>query len=105
MLISLVAALVIVAVFGFSAMVMILRDVREYARGTHKAVMDVKRQVHTRQSRASMQSGATTDEQRLTRLGRASAARRVVVGGELDSQLYQDLDHSLNPTTQEGTDG
>ena len=41
--------------------------------------------------RASMQSGATTDEQVLSRLGRASVGRRVVIGGDDDSVLSGQL--------------
>jgi hypothetical protein len=39
----------------------------------------------------SVQSGEVSAEQSLTRLGRASAAQRVVFGGDDDSDLHQDL--------------
>ena len=45
----------------------------------------------TRIGQATMQSGAVSEEQKLERLGRASVARRVVVGGDDDSRQKQDL--------------
>lgn len=45
----------------------------------------------TRISQASMQSGATTEEQTLAKLGRVSVAKRVVVGGDDDSVQKQTL--------------
>lgn len=45
----------------------------------------------TRIAQATMQSGAVTEEQKLQRLGRASVARRVVVGGDDDSVQKQNL--------------
>jgi hypothetical protein len=44
---------------------------------------------------ASVQSGAVSEEQQLRRLGRASQARRIVVGGDDDSQLNQELNQQL----------
>ena len=51
---------------------------------------------NSRMSRAGMQSGATSEEQLLRRLGRASVGRRVVVGGDPDSELNQNLEQQ-NP--------
>jgi len=45
----------------------------------------------TRISEYSVRSGAVTEEQQLRRLGRASVGRRVVVGGDPNSQLTKDL--------------
>lgn len=39
----------------------------------------------------AIQSGAVSEEQELERLGRASHGRRIVVGGDDDSQLNKDL--------------
>jgi hypothetical protein len=49
----------------------------------------------TRIGQASVQSGAPTEEQELRRLGRASVAKRVVVGGE-DSILRTRLQKSTD---------
>lgn len=43
----------------------------------------------------AVQSGPVTQEQQLKKLGRASAARRVVVGGDPDSQLNHDLNNAV----------
>jgi len=45
----------------------------------------------TRFAQATMQSGATTEEQTLSKLGRSSVARRTVVGGDDDSVQKQNL--------------
>lgn len=45
----------------------------------------------TRQNKAVMRDGAVSPERQLVRLGRASKGRRVVVGGDPDSQLALDL--------------
>jgi hypothetical protein len=72
-----------------------LGDLLEYNRTIYREVMGIKRQTFPRISRASMQSGKVSEEQHLARLGRASAARRVVVGGDADSQQYKNL--ATNP--------
>src|SRR6478609_1129469 len=46
-----------------------------------------------------VQSGAVSDEQKLEELGRLSRGKRIVVGGDDDSQLNRDL-----TTTTEGSD-
>lgn len=50
-----------------------------------------------------VQSGAVSDEQKLERLGRASTAigRRIVVGGDDDSQLNKDLTTSVKEADRE----
>ena len=48
-----------------------------------------------------MQSGAVSDEQKLEKLGRHSSGRRIVVGGDDDSQLHLDL----TTTTEEANNG
>lgn len=45
----------------------------------------------TRQSKATMRNGAVSEERELVRLGRSSKGRRVVVGGDPDSVLAQNL--------------
>lgn len=68
-----------------------LGDCLQYCRETQTKLNDVSKQVHTRQSVVSVQSGPVTQEQQLARLGRHSVGRRVVVGGDEDSQLHQNL--------------
>lgn len=68
-----------------------LKEILAHVRKTGHEVSEAKTFFRSRVSRASMQSGATSPERELTRLGRASAARRVVVGGDPDSQLHADL--------------
>jgi hypothetical protein len=72
-----------------------LSDLLAYARQTQTDVSTVRLKLSTRVSRVSMQSGAVSDEQQLQRLGRASVGRRIVVGGDDDSQLNRDLTTSL----------
>lgn len=55
----------------------------------------------TRIGTLAPRSGAVSQEQELTKLGRASAARRVVVGGDPDSRLNTDL----TTTLKEDNDG
>lgn len=62
-----------------------------YARETHREVMEVKLHTRTRQNKVSVQSGPKSQEQLLSKLGRASSARRVVVGGDPDSELNQNI--------------
>lgn len=50
----------------------------------------------TRIGTLAPQSGATSVEQKLSKLGRASAARRVVVGGDSDSELHKQM-NANNP--------
>jgi hypothetical protein len=67
----------------------------------HRAVLGLTTEVRelrltsrTRVATASMRSGAATEEHELRRLGRASSARRIVVGGDDDSQLNKELDRA-----------
>lgn len=57
-----------------------------------REVKALKLQNRTRIRQASTRTGAVTEEQQLRRLGRASAARRVVVGGDGDSDLNKALE-------------
>lgn len=54
----------------------------------------------TRATQASMQSGAITNEQVARKLGRSSVSKRVVVGGEDEAILNQQLNR-----TPEDSDG
>lgn len=83
-----------------------LGDVLAYQRDIRTEVRKLVRlslNPRTRISQIAPQSGATTEEQVLSRLGRASAARRVVVGGDSDSKLNLDLDRSVG--VEEKNDG
>jgi hypothetical protein len=85
----------LVCIVGLLVVLLVrMNTVLEYQRGIYQTTQDLKRlslNPRTRTTQASFQSGATSLEQGLTRLGRASAARRVVVGGDEDSQLYMDM--------------
>lgn len=59
----------------------------------------------TRIGQATMQSGAVTEEQTLQKLGRASVARRVVVGGEDGSVQKQNLQRATRHQQEEDSDG
>ena len=56
----------------------------------------------TRMGRVAPVTGPPSVERQQKRLGTVSAGRRVVVGGEEDSQLFQDLNRSH---FEEGNDG
>lgn len=58
----------------------LLRDIRQFQINPR-----------TRMSTVQMRSGPVTEEKQVERLGRASTARRVVVGGDPDSQLHGNL--------------
>lgn len=45
----------------------------------------------TRQTTAVMRTGAVSEERELVRLGRATKGRRIVVGGDHDSSLFENL--------------
>lgn len=46
-------------------------------------------------STTSMQSGEVTDEQKLTRMGRSTYGKRVVVGGDEESPLHTNLSRTV----------
>lgn len=71
-----------------------MTDLTEYARATHTEVMRIKRRNRTRQARAGMRNGVAPPEKKLVELGRAAKGRRVVVGGDPESPLYQALDRT-----------
>ena len=54
-------------------------------------VRDLQLNPRTRMSTIQVQSGPISDDQEAHRVGRATAARRVVVGGEEESELNQNL--------------
>lgn len=68
-----------------------LEDLKEVTRGTTDEVRDLRLKARTRISEYGVQSGEVSHEQHMKRLGRASFGRRVVVGGDDDSQQKQDL--------------
>ena len=83
---------IILLQFGINVWVAwVLSDVRQYQRETFREVMRIKRTRRTRQTRASMRNGVETQEHKLVELGRATQGKRVVVGGDPESELYQAL--------------
>ena len=96
--------LLLLGVLNLVAMLVVLArlsDLMVYARATKREVAGIKTTVRTRQSVLSVSSGPVTKEQQLTKLGRASSARRVVVGGDPDSELNGSL---MTHRVQEGAD-
>lgn len=90
-MLALWSALAVINVMALGWISWKLNDLLAYAQDTSTEVSETKAFFRSRISRASMQSGETSPERELTRLGRATAARRVVVGGDPDSQLHTDL--------------
>lgn len=83
----LIVQLIVVAVVLSVLVLRLSKDVRDNTAETR----ELRLMSRTRISTISTQSGATTEEQILRRLGRASTGRRIVVGGDRDSQLHKDL--------------
>ena len=77
---------------------LIKRAMSQITEAQNQVVKEVRLATRTRQSTASMQSGAITQEQKLKRLGRATVAKRVVVGGDEDSELHTNLSRPLGET-------
>lgn len=102
MLTAVLISLILIQLGLFGWVAWKLSDLMAYARETRTEVTGIRLNTSTRQSRASIQSGVEAPEKELVRLGRASRGRRVVVGGDPDSQLSQELTHSLGP--QKDTD-
>ena len=67
-------------------------EVLSHTEATEKLRLDSRARVRT----LSVQSGPVTDDQRLRRLGRSTRAKRVVVGGEVDSPLHTNLSKQVS---------
>jgi hypothetical protein len=81
-------SLVIVLLCGcFHLLSLIERNTRD----SMVEIRDLRLTSRTRFRQASMQSGATSEEQKLERLGRVSQGHRVVVGGDSNSELNRRL--------------
>lgn len=81
-----------VLVIGLLAMILRqLGDFMAYHRVDRQILRDIQGQVHTRQRKARMNSGVPTEEAQLARMGQMTQGRRVVVGGDEDSELHQAL--------------
>lgn len=81
-----------------------LNDLLEYTLETQRQtsrLVELSLNPRTRIGTIAPRSGVETKEKQLSKLGRASSARRVVVGGDPNSQLNSDL----NQGTQEDEDG
>jgi hypothetical protein len=91
----LLVAIIFAQMFVLGWVAWVLGDVLSYARETHTQVMLIKRTRRTRQTQASMQSGTEPSEKQLVNLGRASRNKRVVVGGDPDSPLYQEMSRGI----------
>lgn len=87
----LIVALLIAILGVLMVMLGVLFDMRRSAYDTVTEVRDLRLTSRTRVSRASVQSGVADPERKLVRLGRATKSRRVVVGGDGDSDLNRVL--------------
>jgi hypothetical protein len=97
MITALAIAMILVQIVGFSMAVRELRTVASTNAGVKQEVLELKRlslNPRTRISTIETQSGPVSEEKSGRRLGRASAAHRVVVGGDPDTQLYMDLNRT-----------
>ena len=93
MLLAIVVLLILLDVMVVACLGTLL-EIRRNTQDTMTEVRDLRLTARTRVRRAKMQNGATSDEQKLERLGRASVGRRVVVGGDPDSELHRVM---MNP--------
>lgn len=74
-----------------------MAQLMDFQLQTAHEVRELRLTSRARVSKASMQSGEVSHEQKLVRLGRASTGRRIVVGGDDDSQLNKNLSTTTNP--------
>lgn len=95
-----IAGLLVVVAGLLAAIYFHLSDLATVLRDAEEEVRQLRIHSRARVSRAAVQSGAATEEQSLVRLGRASVGRRVVIGGDPDSHLNQ----QLTTLTQEADD-
>lgn len=81
MLMTLVGLLVV------SVLILVqLMEIARNTRGLGQEIKELRLTSRTRVRQAGVQSGPVSDEQVLSRLGRVSVGRRVVVGGEDGSE-------------------
>lgn len=85
----------LLVLFLVVALWLLRRTMNEIVAAQQQVVNEVRLATRTRQSKISVQSGPVTEEQKLKRLGRATVARRVVVGGDADSELHTNLSRPL----------
>lgn len=95
----------IVATLALVAIVVLIIEVRHNKRAREELIHEIQElrlKSRARVGQTGIQSGAVTQEQKLRRLGRASVGRRIVVGGDDDSQLKKDLTTYEPPEDQDG---
>lgn len=95
---SILISLVLVVCVGI---LLRLGDLVKATKDNTHEVEELRLTSRARISRVGIQSGAVTQEQKLQRLGRASIGRRIVVGGDDDSQLNHDLTVSVEKDDNE----
>lgn len=72
------------------------RNIVEAITENTEELRNLRLKSRVRINTASMQSGAKTDEQALARMGRATFGKRVVVGGDQDSELHTGLSRAVS---------
>lgn len=96
-----IAALLVLILLVLCEIVRQLVRIADNEYDVAQEIRGLRLTARTRIGQASMQSGVETEEQRLTHLGRTSASRRVVVGGEEESQLHKDLNSTPTAVNDE----
>lgn len=86
-LLVLILVVLIIACVGMGNLRLDLLQLEEKLEKIYQAQMNPR----TRVTKAEVHTGMPDELKDLKQLGRASSARRTVVGGEVDSQLYRDL--------------
>lgn len=82
-------AILVVLVVGFAGVWVAARHLERTINSLGHEVRELRLTSRTRITTASVRSGAPSEVEILKRLGRASASRRIVVGGDDDSEQKQ----------------
>lgn len=104
-MLTLIAALIVVAILLLAVICVQLVKLNTVGAAERDRLDDIFRAQLNPRTRIggpfAIQSGAVSEDQEVQRLGRATVGRRIVVGGDDDSQLKRDLTTQL----QEAQDG
>lgn len=84
-----IAFLLILILVGLLAVVGVLLDIKRGILDNVAEVRELRLTSRTRVAKASVATGVADGEAQLRRLGRVSQSRRVVFGGDDDSQLHK----------------
>jgi hypothetical protein len=93
---TIVLAMLLTALLGVSAWLGV--EIRKMSRFVETLIQETRtlRLIsRTRVKTISVRNGPVTEESRIRRLGRSSAAKRIVYGGDPESPLHTNLSRSL----------